>query len=265
MTASDLQPETMPELFYGSEERLKWDDDLTAGLCRSRYRNVGRRVRPSLDNEQFRQKSAGFDFCSTRPLAELLPWIIARLEQGIVQLTHPRYFALFNPAPTFPPGGAECIVATFNPQLASAVTSPIPPEIEAHGIRSVAGRPAFPQRATGHCRTGGTDANQTASVCALTKANPAYADDGMHAFRKGPAIYVSEEVHLAWLKLAHQVGLDHSAVRVVAADDQGRKEVTALVATIEADRSTGCASIVIVGTAGTTGAGMIDPFARIAA
>ena len=254
----------MPDLFYGSEERVKWDDYLTAALCKSRYRIAEQRVSPSLDNEQFRRELEGFDFSSARPLAELLPWIMERLEQGIVQLTHPRYFGLFNPAPTFPAECAERIVAAFNPQLATATTSPIPVEIEAHVIRSVARRAGFPLGATGHFTTGGTEANQTALVCALTRANPDYGDDGMHAFREKPTIYVSEDAHLAWLKIAHQVGLGRSAVRFVAADDQGRMDVTALVATIEADRLVGRTPVMIVATAGTTGAGMIDPMVRIA-
>ena len=41
--------------------------------------------------------------------------------------------------------------------------------------------------------------------------------------------------------------------------------MTALVATIEADGLIGCASVMIAAPAGTTDAGMIDPFARIAA
>jgi len=221
MTASDLQPETMPELFYGSEERLRWEDCFTAGVCRSQYWIVGQRVSPSLDNEQFRQELACFAFCSARPLSELLPWIMEQPEQAIVQLTHRRYFGLFSPALTFLVECAERIAAAFNPQLASAITSPIQVKIEAHAIRSVAGPPGFPLRAAGHFRTGGMEAHQTALGCALARANPAYADEGMHAFRERPTIHASEDVHVAWPKLAHQVRIGRSAVRVVAADDQG--------------------------------------------
>jgi glutamate/tyrosine decarboxylase-like PLP-dependent enzyme len=264
MTTLDVQAENMPNLFYGPEERVKWDDYLTAALCTARGRIAKQHVSPSLDNEQFRRELEDFDFLSPRPLTELLPWIIERLEHGIVQLTHPRYFGLFNPAPTFPAECAERIVAAFNPQLATATTSPIPVEIEAHVIRCVARRAGFPARASGHFTTGGTEANQTALVCALTRANPAFGQDGMHVFREKPTIYVSEDAHLAWHKIAHQVGLGRSAVRLVATDAEGRMDLSALVATIETDRLNGRTPVMIVATAGTTGAGMIDPLASTA-
>jgi len=133
MTASDVQPETMPDLFYGSEERVEWDDYLTAAFCTSRYRIGEQRVNSSLDNEQFRPELEGFDLPFARPLTKLLPRIMERLEQGIVQLTHLRYFGLFNLAPTFPAECAERIFTGFNPQLATATTSPIPVEIERSG------------------------------------------------------------------------------------------------------------------------------------
>ena len=60
------------------------------------------------------------------------------MERGVTHMTHPRYFGLFNPAPTFPAQCADRIAAAFNPQLATATTSPAAVEIEAHVIRAVA-------------------------------------------------------------------------------------------------------------------------------
>ena len=54
-----------------------------------------------------------------RALPDLLDWTIGVLEHGIVHLTHPRYFGLFNPAPSFPAQCADRLVASFNPQVAS--------------------------------------------------------------------------------------------------------------------------------------------------
>jgi DNA modification methylase len=38
-------------------------------------------------------------------------WTIGQLEHGLVHVTHPRYFGLFNPAPTFPAQCADRIAA----------------------------------------------------------------------------------------------------------------------------------------------------------
>ena len=173
--------------------------------------------------------------------------------------THTRYFGLFNPCPSFPAECAERIVAAFNPQLASSTTSPVAVAIEAHVIRAVAERAGFPAGAGGHFTTGGSEANFTALVCALTRANLDFGMDGIRAFDGPPILYVSEDCHLAWYKIAHQTGIGRSSVRLVATDRTGRMDTSALARTIEADRAKGCVPVMIVATAGTTGAGMIDP------
>ena len=89
-------------------------------------------------------------------------------------MTHPRYFGLFNPAPTFPAQCADRIAAAFNPQLATATTSPAAVEIEAHVIRAVARRAGLPPETGGHFTTGGAEANYTALICALTPGEPGF-------------------------------------------------------------------------------------------
>jgi len=54
-------------------------------------------------------------------------------------------------------------------------------------------------------------------------------------------------------------------VRLVATDGQGRMDPAALLAAIETDRAQGRLPAMVVATAGTTGAGMIDPVEEIAA
>src|SRR6202044_1833453 len=108
---------------------------------------------------------------------DVLSWTIAQLEHGIVHITHPRYFGLFNPAPTFPAQCADRIAAVFNPQLATATTSPVAVDIENHVIRSVAQRVGLPPEAGGHFTSGGSEANFTALICALTRANPRFVSE----------------------------------------------------------------------------------------
>src|SRR5271163_4634972 len=108
-------------------------------------------------------------------MERVMSWTIAQLERGVTQLTSPRYFGLFNPAPTFPAQCADRIAASFNPQLATATTSPAAVEIEAHVIKAVARRAGLGQHAGGHFTSGGSEANFTALVCALTKAEPQFA------------------------------------------------------------------------------------------
>jgi len=251
-------------LFPPRADRQRWDDLLTRELLRANERIAEGAVTPTLDLAGLRSELAGFDFAAPRPLDDLLPWAIAQMEHGVVHMTHPRYFGLFNPAPSFPAQCADRIAAAFNPQLASSRTSPAAVEIESHVIRSVARRAGLPPETTGHFTTGGSEANYTALLCALTKSNAGFASQGARAFGGAPVFYVSRESHLAWLKIAHQAGIGRSAARLVATDGSGRMDPDALSDALAADLAQGCVPVMIAATAGTSNAGMIDPLAACA-
>jgi len=159
-------------LFPTQQRREQWDDLLTRMLAEAQRRINNGPVTPRLDMIAFRRNLARFDFCAPVATNEPLSWTVANLEQGIVHITHPRYFGLFNPAPTFPAQCADRITATFNPQLATATTSPVPIALEAHVLRAVASRAGLPTEATGHFTTGGAEANYTALICAFDPITP---------------------------------------------------------------------------------------------
>ena len=249
----------VPALFPGEEDRRTWNDFLTVALSEARRRIPQGGVGSTLDPTRLKEALSGFDFQSPRSLSDLLPWTIDQLEHGVVHMTHPRYFGLFNPSPSFPAECAERIVASFNPQLAASTTSPAAVEMEAHVIRMVAQRAGFAPTAAGHFTTSGSEANFTALVCALTDANPGFSAEGIRAFPGAPILYVSEDAHVAWYKIAHQTGIGRSSVRLVATDQTGRMDPQALTEAIAADKARGNIPVMIVATAGTTNAGMIDP------
>jgi aromatic-L-amino-acid/L-tryptophan decarboxylase len=222
-------------------------------------------VAPTLDLGAARATLQKFDFAAPQPLETLLPDMVELLEHGVTQTTHPRYFGLFNPAPTHPAQLADRIVAALNPQLASATTSPAAVAVEAHTIRAVAARAGLPAESGGHFTSGGAEANFTAVICALTAAHPEFAAKGARAFAGQPMLYASRDSHLAWIKIAHQAGIGRDAVRLVATDGQGRLDVAALAGAIAADRAAGMAPVLLVATAGTTAAGMVDPLQECAA
>jgi glutamate/tyrosine decarboxylase-like PLP-dependent enzyme len=246
-------------LFCTDDERLRWDNALTDLLDTTRRAIAQGRVAPAVTADVFRDRVAAYDFATPQPLDETITWLLEQMSQGLVQITHPRYFGLFNPAPSMPAELAERIVGAFNPQLATSTTSPAAIEIERHVIRALARRAGFPPEATGHFATGGSEANFTALICALAKANAAFVDRGIPAFGGSPSLYVSEDAHLAWVKIAVQCGIGHAGVRFVRTDDHGRMDAGALSDMIDADKRLGFVPVMIAATAGTTGAGMIDP------
>ncbi|MBU6448386.1 MAG: hypothetical protein KGQ26_02055 [Rhodospirillales bacterium] len=255
-TAFDMPVEA---LFPTEAERSRLIAMLAAELENTRDQICGGRVTPALDCKRFKAELSRFTFTSPVNLEELLNWTVQQLRDGIVQMTHPRYFGLFNPAPGFPSILADYIAATFNPQLAAAKTSPAAIAIENHVISQVAHRASLPAGSAGHFTNGGSEANFTALICALTKISVSFRDIGARAFRTPPAVYVSREAHQAWFKIAHQAGIGRLAIRVIETDGEGRMSDAALAEAVRADIANGAIPVMIVATAGTTAAGMIDP------
>jgi glutamate/tyrosine decarboxylase-like PLP-dependent enzyme len=252
-------PDPVAALFPDAASREQVGRWLTDALEAALQRVQAGPVTPGIDVQKFRAELEAFDFNSPRPLQEALLWAIERMEHGIVQMANPRYFGLFNPGANFPAQCADHIVALFNPQLASSASSPVPVALEGHLIRAIATRAGFGAEATGHFATGGSEANYTALLCALTAANPGFSRDGVRAFGAPVAFYTSRDCHIAWLKIAHQAGVGRAALRLVDTDGKGRMDAHALTRAIAADRAAGTVPVMLVATAGTTGGGMIDP------
>jgi aromatic-L-amino-acid decarboxylase len=246
-------------LFPNAAERARVDGWLTGALIETLARVRQGPVTPTIQMARFAEELAAMDFAAPRPLQQLLEWTLERMEHGIVQMANPRYFGLFNPGANFPSQCADRIASVFNPQLASSASSPVPVALESHVIRAVAQRAGLGAAATGHFATGGSEANYTALVCALTAAHPRFAQQGARAFAGAPVFYTSRDCHIAWLKIAHQAGVGRGSLRLVATDGTGRMDPQALLEAIRADRAAGAVPVMLVATAGTTGGGMIDP------
>ncbi len=252
-------PGAAPALFPKAAERNRVEEWLSGELQGALQRIQAGRVTPTIDMAAFREELETYDFAKPRPLEDLLRWTLERMEHGIVQMANPRYFGLFNPGASFPAQCADRIAGLFNPQLASSGSSPVPVELERHVIRAIAQRAALGDAATGHFATGGSEANYTALLSALTGAHPKFASDGARAFAGPVKFYTSRDCHIAWLKVAHQAGVGRAALQLIDTDGRGRMDPRALTQAIAADRVNGAVPVMVVATAGTTGAGMIDP------
>ena len=253
-------PEAIAALFPDRDERARIERWLTDRLGAAAARAQSGPVTPDIDMAAFKAELQEYDFVAPRALEDLLGWTLERLQHGIVQMSNPRYFGLFNPGPNFPAQCADRITGVFNPQLASSGSSPVPVELEKHVVRAFARRAGLPaEQATGHFATGGSEANYTSLICALTAAHPDFARDGVRAFPGPVKFYTSRDCHIAWLKIAHQAGVGRAGLRLIDTDGRGRMDPAALARAIAEDRRSGATPVMVVATAGTTGGGMIDP------
>ena len=205
-----------------------------------------------------------YDF--TRPMG--LDDVTADVEQMMrtwqVQVTHPRYFGLFNPSVTLASVIADTLVAMYNPQLATWRTSPAANEIERHTLAWLTGKFGLPAATSASFTTGGAEANLSAVIVALTRAFPEYGEGGLRGLSGPPAIYVTRESHNSFNKIAHITGIGRGALRTVAMDRDLRMDVRDLERRVADDRRHGMMPVMVVGTAGTTAAGAIDPLPGLA-
>jgi aromatic-L-amino-acid decarboxylase len=220
---------------------------------------------PTVTAHEIRSHLASrYDFAKPLPLDEVGVDVEQMLHTWQVQVTHPRYFGLFNPSVTVAAVIADTLVATYNPQLATWRTSPAANEIERHTLAWLGGKFGLPTEAAASFTSGGAEANLSAVIVALTRAFPDYGERGLRCLPAAPAIYLTGEAHHSFNKIAHMTGLGRRALRTVATDRQLKMDLADLARRVAEDRRAGFAPFMVVGTVGTTAAGAIDPLPELA-
>lgn len=205
-----------------------------------------------------------YDFAEPHALGEICADVEQMLQTWQVQITHPRYLGLFNPSVTPASVIADTLTAMYNPQLAAWRTSPAANEMERHVLSWLSGKFGLPADAIANFTSGGAEANFSAVVVALTRVFPDYGDHGLRHLPASPSIYVTTEAHHSFNKIAHMTGLGRRAIRTVATDRHMKMDLVDLARQVAADRQGGLAPFMVVGTAGTTAAGVIDPLPELA-
>src|SRR5262245_2264389 len=128
-------------------------------------------ILPSVTVDEIRRHLASrYNFQKEVPLDEVVQDAERMLRTWQVQVTHPRYLGLFNPAVTLPSVIAETLVAMYNPQLANWRTSPAGNEIERHTLGRLAAKFGLPGDTIANCTSGGTEAKLFALAEAPSQA-----------------------------------------------------------------------------------------------
>lgn len=206
-----------------------------------------------------------FPFDRPVPLSEAAETVVGLLRRWNVQVTHPCYFGLFNPSVRQAGVVGDTLAALFNPQLAVWSHAPAAQEIERHTLARLGALVGFgPGGVQANFTTGGAEANLSAIVAALARRFPEWSEGGVAALPARPAIYVSAEGHHSFTKIVRMVGLGTGALHEVPTSDRFTLDPAALRERLRADARDGWCPLVVVGTAGTTSAGMVDPLPALA-
>jgi aromatic-L-amino-acid decarboxylase len=171
----------------------------------------------------------------------------------------PRFFGYINA------GGNQA--AVLGELLASAVNqicgkwhiSPAASEVERRVIRWIAEFIGYAPDAGGCLLSGGSTGNLVGLAVARTEKAP--FDAASLGMRGGPAVtvYVSQEGHASLEKSMGLLGIGRNHLRKIAVLDDLTIDLEALEKQVTDDRKNGYHPICVVGNAGTTNAGAVDP------
>lgn len=248
--------------FSAEERRVIWDY-LVEKLERHYSDHSGVRVAPPLDPEAVR-KYCAVDF--NKPLLpdEAIDYITSGLDKYIVHTSHPGYYGLFNPRPSFAGIMADVVTAVYNPQMAAWSHSPFAVEAENYVIREIGRKFGYkPGSIDGTFTNAGAEANHTALLMALTRVIPGFAEHGLSESGYRPVIYVSQESHHSFVKAAGLSGIGRRSVRNIPVGPSFAIDAGDLRRQLLNDIAAGFKPVMVVSTLGTTGMGAIDPVKEI--
>jgi aromatic-L-amino-acid decarboxylase len=181
-----------------------------------------------------------------------------------IAISSPRYFGLFNPAPVPVAVWVDALCSALNQNAAAWRQSPSASAVEACVIRWLCDLVGFGRSAFGTLTSGGSEANLIALKCARDAAASRAADDGLTGAGAPLRVYASEQCHFSVIKAADIIGIGRHNVRTIDTDSRFRIKAGALRTAIDEDLAAGYRPACVIGVAGSTSTGAIDPLDQVA-
>ena len=161
----------------------------------------------------------------------------------------------------------EMAIATTNQSMDSWDQAPMATALELHLMSWLGEQLGFPATSTGVMTSGGTASNVLGITLARSHAGAALGIDILKSGLPPEAhqwrILCSDQAHFSVQRAAGQLGLGRDAVVTVPTTEAGVMDIAALDEVIRSLQHEGLTIIALVGTAGTTDLGAIDPLDQI--
>ena len=190
-----------------------------------------------------------------RDLEGLLDTILEDVMPFAGRIDHPRFLAFIPSSPTW-----ASVLARLSHRRIQRLpggpgsSPPAHPQIEVTVLDWFREWLGYAEGGSGVLTSGGSAANLLAVVAAREAAgNP----------ERG-TVYLSEQAHSSVARAARVAGIRPECIRLVEADEVCRIVPGSLRSAIARDRAAGMHPFLVVGTAGTTNTGAIDPLAEMA-
>ncbi|MFI6294233.1 pyridoxal phosphate-dependent decarboxylase family protein [Nonomuraea sp. NPDC050790] len=191
-----------------------------------------------------------------RPFAALLD-VVARGAAAGVTTAGPGYLAYIPGGGLYASVLADFVAAAANKYVTVWNLAPGFAQIEATVLRWLCDLFGYPAAARGVLTSGGSLANFSAIVTARTALLPENFLDGV--------IYATGQTHASCAKSAMLAGFPRANVRAVPTLDTLAMDPQALEKMIDEDRQAGRRPFLVIGNAGTTNTGAVDPLDELGA
>lgn len=189
------------------------------------------------------------------PYRELLDKIFREIIPWSFNTAAPGFMAYIPTGGLFESAIADFIAKSTNRYMGHCFPAPLLSQLEANVLKWFSGFIGYPGSSKGILTTGGSIANFTAVVIARSLLLGEDIGRGV--------LYASEQTHHSVWKAALGAGILPKQTRIIPTGDQYRINLDALYKQMEQDIKKGLKPFMIVGTAGTTDCGAIDPLPQL--
>jgi glutamate/tyrosine decarboxylase-like PLP-dependent enzyme len=180
------------------------------------------------------------------------------------QIPSPRYFGQFNPTALAIGVWADALCSSLNQNAGAWRNGPTSAMVETQVIRWLCELIGYDDKAFGVLASGGSEANLIALKCARDRAGDRkVSGQGVRALDRELTVYASEQCHFSVEKSLDILGLGES-FRKIKTDERFHLRLDDLRAAIKTDVDAGRRPCCIVGVAGTTSTGVVDPLPELA-
>lgn len=221
---------------------------------------------PSTGPSPGRLSSAVADVDLEAPLGDIESALAEATElytRDAVYFHHPGYAAHLNCPVAIPAVAAESLVTSLNTSMDTWDQSAGATMIERRLIDWATGMAGLGDAADGIFTSGGTQSNLQALLIARNRATAARSGS-LPQRLQGLRIYTSTESHFSVSRSASLLGLGDEAVVPVPVDGDHRMDPRELGRLLAEGHAAGQQAMAVVGTAGTTDFGAIDPLREVA-
>lgn len=176
----------------------------------------------------------------------------------------PRYFGQFNPTPLPIGVWADALCSMLNQNAGAWRNGPTSAMIEARVVRWLCDLLGYGSSSFGTLASGGSEANLIALKCARDNVQSDIKNNGVRSASNDLIVYASEQCHYSIEKSADILGIGRDNVRKIPTDTRFHIQLDDLHNAIREDQEAGRIPCCVVGVAGATSTGVLDPLQALA-